>query len=202
MSPDQTKSYTEPVTGGETAGRAPVPIWLMILFFLLFYWGMVYFDQHGGWFNKDVYAPYKSDAELAVYQVPKPGGIDLALGKANYEKVCGLCHQPDGLGKPGQFPPLAGSEWALGSPNRLIRIPLLGLSGAVQVHGQPWNLAMPAMGATMSDEELSATLSYIRKSFGNNASEITADQVKAIRGQLGGRAQPLSEAELLKIPEK
>ncbi len=185
-----------------TPGRAAIPIWLIIFLFLLLYWGMVYFDQNGGWFHQEVYAPYQSVEHLINYQVPTGDGGFMGPGKANFEKNCAVCHQNDGLGKPGQFPPLAGSEWVQGTPNRFVRIPLLGLSGSISVHGQQWNSAMPAMGAAMNDEDLAATLSYIRNSFGNKADEITADQVKAIRAQIGNRSQPLTADELSKIPEK
>ncbi len=34
-----------------------MPVWVIVLLFLLFYWGMVYFDQHSGWFSPEVYTP-------------------------------------------------------------------------------------------------------------------------------------------------
>ncbi len=176
------------------AGREPVPVWLLVLFFLLLYWAMVYFDQRSGWFSPRVYAPYRSVAEVELYQPPSGGSSQ--RGKAVYENVCALCHNPDGMGKPGQAPPFAGSEWAVGSPNRMIRIPLVGLSGPVTVKRQEWNLNMPAMGAALPDDDLAAVLTYIRQSWGNKASEITPDQVKKIRSEVGNRSQPLTAAEL------
>lgn len=178
-----------------------VPVWLFFLGFVLLFWGMYYFDQRGGWFKTEVYAPYISLADLQRYQ-PPTGGIDLGRGKAVYENVCALCHNPDGAGKPNQAPPLIGSDWVTGSPNRLIRIPLAGLTGPIEVNGQPWNLAMPAMGAALSDEDLAATLSYMRQSWGNKGSEITPEMVKAIRTLLGNRSQPFTAPELLSVPEK
>ncbi len=177
------------------AGEAPVPVWVLVLLFLLLYGGMVYFDQHSGWFRPEVYAPYRSAAELALYQ-PPTGGADLSRGKAVYENLCGLCHNNDGSGKPGQAPPFVNSEWVLGSPNRMIRIPLAGLAGPVQVNGQTWNLAMPAMGAALPDDDLAAVLTYIRQSWGNKASAITPEQVKAVRTEVGNRTQPWTAAEL------
>jgi mono/diheme cytochrome c family protein len=115
--------------------------------------------------------------------------------------VCALCHNPDGAGKPNQAPPLAGAELVLGSANRLIHIPLAGLQGPLTVKGQQWNLAMPAMGAALSDEDLAAVLSYMRQSWGNKASEITPEQVAKVRQELGGRTQPYTAAELEKLPE-
>ncbi len=175
--------------------RASVPIWVFVLLLALLYWGMWYFDRRSGWFDARVYAPYRSLAELETFQ-PASSGPDLLRGKTVYENVCGLCHNNDGNGKPNQAPPFAGSEWVLGSPTRMIHIPLIGLSGSLQVKGQEWNLAMPAMGATLSDDDLAAVLTYMRQSWGNKASEVTPDMVKKVRSQVGNRAQPLSAAEL------
>ncbi len=181
------------------AERRPVPVWLIFLFFVLLYWAMVHFDEHSGWFSPQVYAPYTSVAELQVYQPAAGGSKD--RGKFVYESLaqCVLCHNTDGTGKPGQAPPLAKSEWVLGSPNRVIRIPLAGLTGPITILGQEWNLSMPAMGASLSDEDLAAVLTYIRQTWGNNASEVTPEQVKAVRAQVGNRTQPWTSAELQSV---
>jgi mono/diheme cytochrome c family protein len=180
------------------AGRRPVPVWLLVLLFLLVYWGMIEFDHRGGEFSPQVYIPYVSLADVQKYQPTAGGGLE--RGKAVYETVCALCHNTDGMGKPNQAPPFAGSEWALGSPNRMIRIPLVGLSGQLKVKDQDWNLSMPAMGATLSDEDLAAVLSYIRQSWGNKASLIAPEQVKAIRTEVGSRSQPFTAEQLNAIP--
>jgi mono/diheme cytochrome c family protein len=177
------------------ASTAPVPVWLFVLLFGLLYWAMVYFDRDSGWFSPQVYSPYRSVADLQMYQ-PPTGGVDLARGKVVYENICALCHNNDGNGKPNQAPTLVGSEWVTGNPNRLVRIPLAGLAGPISVKGENWNLAMPAMGATLSDDDLAAVLTYIRQSWGNKASEVTTEQVKAIRTQVGNRTQPWSGDEL------
>ena len=195
MSPEPQQPLPMTADAEPQAGRTAVPVWLIVLFFLLLYWGMVYFDQHSGWFNAQVYTPYRSAAELVIYQ-PPTGGPDLSRGKAVYENICGLCHNNDGSGKSGQAPPFVGSEWALGSPNRMIRIPLAGLAGPIQVNGQPWNLAMPAMGAALPDDDLAAVLTYIRQSWGNKASAITPEQVKAVRAEVGNRTQPWTADQL------
>ncbi len=177
------------------AGRTVVPVWLFVLFFVLLYWGMVYFDQRSAWADPQIYSPYHSAMELAKYQPAGLGGNE--LGKLYYDNVCALCHNPDGVGKPNQAPPFVGSEWVLGSPERMIRIPLAGLIGPVQVKGQEYNLqGMTAFGAALTDEQLAAVLTYIRQSWGNKASAITADQVKAIRTQVGNRTQPWTVTEL------
>lgn len=183
------------------AGRAPVPLWLIILFSVLLFGVMLYLDRHAGRFHPLVYAPYRNLNQ--VRQAQPAGGAErmLAQGKAVYDRACGLCHQANGLGVAGQFPPLVGSEWVTGSPGRLIRIPLHGLSGPIVVNGVTWNLAMPAMGAGLSDVELAAALTYIRQSWGNNASVITPEQVRAVREQTAGRTRPWTAAELQPIAD-
>jgi mono/diheme cytochrome c family protein len=182
---------------GARPGNAAVPVWLFFLLFVLLFWGMYYFDQRSGWFNPNVYTPYRSFADLRNYQ-PISGSGNLERGRVVYETTCALCHDNDGSGKPNQAPPLAGTEWVLGSHQRLIAIPLAGLQGPITVRGEEWNLAMPAMGAALSDEDLAAVLSYIRQAWGNDAPEITVEQVQEMREELRGRTQPFTAAELAK----
>jgi mono/diheme cytochrome c family protein len=159
--------------------------------------GAVYFDHHSGWFNKQVYAPYTSAEQLASYQ-PKSGGASiLTHGKAVYETYCGLCHGSDGLGKPGQAPELAGSEWVAKDITSLARIPLAGLNGPIQVKGRDWNLSMAPMGASLSDADLSAVLTYIRESWGNKNGAVSVDEMKAARAAISGNAP--SAADLAKM---
>jgi mono/diheme cytochrome c family protein len=185
-------------------GSASVPVWLIILLFVLLYWGMVYFDLQGAWFEPNVYAPYHSAAEVEFFQPPPPEGPNLAQGKAKFELVCGVCHGTDGLGKPNSAPPYIGSEWVQGSPNRLIRIPQQGLNGPIHVNGQSWAQvsSMAAMGAGLSDEDLANVLSYIRATWGNKAPAITPEQVHKVRGDSASHPQPWTEPELLALPKE
>jgi mono/diheme cytochrome c family protein len=199
MSPSEFIS--EPQTSAEPqTGRMIVPVWLFIVLFLLLYWGATYFDQHGGWFDSRVYTP---NPDLPIVFQPPPIGPDfMRNGQQKYEAICALCHNPDGAGKPLQAPPLAGSEWVLTEGvNRLIRIPQVGLTGPIEVKGQPWNLAMPPMGAALPDKDLADALSYIRNSWGNKASRVTVEQVKAVRAELGNRSQPYTGDEIKALPD-
>lgn len=183
MTPERAQPMLPADTAEPKAVDAAVPIGLVVLLLVLLFGGMVYFDQRGAWFKPEVYAPYASVIELQSFQ-PPTGGINLERGKVVYESVCALCHNPDGAGKPNQAPPFVGSEWVLGNPNRMMRIPLSGLNGPIKVNNVEWNLSMPAMGAALSDDDLSAVLTYIRSSWGNKASPITAAQVKAVRAEV------------------
>ena len=185
------------------ANWRPVPVWLLVVILLLVFWGMLYFDQHGGWFSQEVYGPYRSEAEVAAHQ-PVMSGPNIGHGKTVYENVCALCHNPDGEGKPNQAPPLAGSEWVVGPPNRLIRIPLYGLNGPVTVKGQQmvFPAGMLAMGAALPEDDLASVLTYMRQAWGNKGSEITAAQIKAIKTEVGNRPQAFTPEELMQLPEK
>lgn len=188
---------TEPTATGLT-----VPMWLIAAMLVLLFLGAWYFDARGGWFEAKVYEPYHSVADVARFQPRSGGDAVLLRGKVLYEQNCALCHNPDGMGKPAQAPPLAGSEWVLAAGvNRLIRIPQVGLAGPIEVKGQLWNLNMAAMGVMYPDEDLAAVLSYIRNAWGNKASVVTAEQVKKVRTELAGRSQPYAPDELKKEAE-
>lgn len=178
-----------------------VPIWLIMTLLSGLFLGAWYYDVRGGWmFNKQVYGPYKNAPE--AYLPPPPDGPDPKRGRALFEQHCAVCHNNDGGGKPGQAPPLAGSEWvnAVGV-NRLIRIPLVGLTGPIKVKGQDWNLSMVGLGGGLSDEDIANILTYIRTTWGNTGTPVPAEQVKKVRDELGNRSQQYNSAELLKLDE-
>ncbi|MEJ0089152.1 MAG: cytochrome c [Limisphaerales bacterium] len=185
-----------------TASRSHLPMWTLVVLLTLLYLGSIYFDHHSGWFDKQVYSPYGTAAELELYQPKSGAAAAAAQGRKVYESICGTCHGNDGLGKPGQAPPLAGSEWVIAKGhNRLAHIPLAGISGPLSVNGKEWNMAMAAMGAALSDADLANVLTYIRGSWGNKAGEVTADDIKGIRASLAGHSQTMTYDMLMAMPE-
>jgi mono/diheme cytochrome c family protein len=192
-----TESGPEPM-----AVRSHIPMWILLVLLALLYLGGIYFDHNSGWFDKQVYSPYANAAMLEAYQPKSGAAAARAQGKKNFEAICGTCHGVDGLGKPGQAPPLAGSEWVNAKGhNRLAHIPLAGISGTLSVAGKDWNLPMAAMGAALSDADLANVLTYIRSSWGNKAGEVTADDIKAVRASMGARPQPVTAEMLKAMPE-
>lgn len=130
----------------------------------------------------------------AVEALPKD---PIALGKKLFvDRGCVGCHQFTGMGLPGQFPPLARSEWVQGAPERPIRILLNGLQGPTQIHGQTYNNAMPAFGAALGDKEIAALLTYIRQEWGNSAAPVDSAEVAAVRAATKARTIPWTSAEL------
>jgi mono/diheme cytochrome c family protein len=115
-------------------------------------------------------------------------------GQSRYA-VCAGCHQANGQGLPGAFPPLAGSEIASAAPEIPIRIVLLGVQGPLTVKGQRFNGLMPAWGS-FSDADIAATLTYVRSQWGNSAPAVTTQQVAVVRAALNGRTRPWTGAEI------
>jgi mono/diheme cytochrome c family protein len=121
------------------------------------------------------------------------------LGKKVFVANCATCHQLNGLGVPGQFPPLAGSEWAQGDEQRIIRIVLNGLSGPITVEGKEYNNVMTAVGATLKDEQIANVLSYVRQEWGNKAPDVEPETVSKVRAETASRTTAWTAAELKKI---
>ena len=107
--------------------------------------------------------------------------MQIEKGKQVYMGLCFACHQPDGKGLPGAFPPLAGSDFLKADRDRAVRIVLKGLTGPVTVNGQTINRAMPPQEAVLTDAQIADVLTYVTNSWGNSGEVFRADQVKAIR---------------------
>ena len=114
------------------------------------------------------------------------GSLDelMAAGKGIYEANCGACHQPNGKGLSGAFPPLAESDYLLRDREDVLAVALFGLSGPITVNDQEYNGVMPSM-AHLKDEDLAAALTYVFNSWGNSLAAVTPAEVTALRDKLG-----------------
>lgn len=105
----------------------------------------------------------------------------LQLGAALYEKHCVECHKASGAGEPPHFPALAGNRAVvLNQPTNAIRAVLHG-GFPPSTQGNPRPFGMPPFGAVLSDQEVAALLSFIRNSWGNQASMVSSEQVNRLR---------------------
>lgn len=104
-------------------------------------------------------------------------------GKQVYMSLCFACHQADGNGLPGAFPPLAKSDYMLADRDRAIRVVLKGLTGPVTVNGKTINSVMPPQEAVLTDAQIADVLTYVFNAWGNTGDAFTTDQVKAMRNQ-------------------
>ena len=123
-----------------------------------------------------------------------------SAGENIYEMACLPCHQPEGKGLPGVYPPLAGSDWVRGDTTRIIKVVLHGLTGPVTVAGQNYghtsaSVPMPAMGG-LTDEQIADVLTFVRSTYGQQAPPVTAADVKAVRAATVVRQTPWTAAEL------
>jgi cytochrome c oxidase cbb3-type subunit 2 len=147
--------------------------------------------------KEDDHGEYHSDVNASAAALPKWLSDQIASGKEIYMKaapgggMCFTCHQSTGLGLPGQFPPLAGSEWVLGDKPTLIKIAMFGLMGPVKVKGTVYTLAMPPPGippGALTDQQIADVLTYVRNDWGNSASSVSSAEVATVRSTVAGRA--------------
>ena len=191
------REQSEPHSGAE-----PLPLWLLAVFFSVIFWAGLYLAYNSGGFRADVFDPVRTAG--AAGEAAQSGPVDpKIIGKRVFTQNCIVCHQPTGLGIPGQFPPLTGSEWVLSrdwhGDNHLVKILLNGLQGPVLVKGNTFNNAMPTW-SMLTDDQMAAVLTYIRSEWGNAAAPIPAGYVKAIRAKTAGRTEPWKSKDLQDIP--
>ncbi len=142
--------------------------------------------------------------EEAIVTNLKGAERDLFIkGKEIYarEGFCSTCHQADGAGLSASgFPPLAGTQWVNGNEERLIKVVLKGLQGPIEVLDKeyPGQVPMTPFAGMLKDDEVAAVLTYVRNSFGNNASAISPDKVKEVRAAVKDKTGFYAPEELLK----
>lgn len=185
-------------------GFSPMPLFLLGIISAMILVCAIYMVHYRGDFDPLVY-DHRFDAEAAKGASSGPVVLTpeqiLASGKRLYT-TCAACHQANGGGVPGVYPPLAASEWVTGSEERLIRVLLHGLAGPIQVKGNTYNGLMPAFGKVpgggynWTNERIAHVLSYIRHDWGNDASFITKEQVDAVFQAEAARSKPWTQDEL------
>jgi nitrite reductase (NO-forming) len=105
----------------------------------------------------------------------------IAAGKALYAGTCSVCHQNDGAGLAGVFPPLAQSDWLVNlGAEELVLVVLNGLTGPVTVNGREYDSVMPPM-SQLTDDEIAYILTYIQNSWGNPGAQIDTQTVAEVR---------------------
>lgn len=95
-----------------------------------------------------------------------------ASGKSLFLKNCSACHQADGRGVPDVFPALAGNAFVQGGERDVVSVLLTGRNG------------MPNFSRRLTDQDMGLVLNYVRSAWGNRGTEITSEQVTALRSEL------------------
>ena len=115
-------------------------------------------------------------------------------GKTVYTTLCVACHNENGEGREKLGPSLVGAALALSQPSRADAILINGKEGPVGL--------MPPLGTTLSDDQIAGVLTFVRRSWGNQASAVEPAAVAGVRKQTTGRTRPWTEKELLELGGK
>lgn len=159
------------------------------------------YPQLASWFAWPGHEP-ESDESVATDRRPltRKEKELFARGRQVYLTSCVACHGNDGRGMKLLAPPLAGSDWVLGSEERLARILFHGLTGPITVSGKTYTAPevqplMPPL-ATLDNGDTAAVLTYIRREWGNDADPVSTKRISRLRIEAQGRAVPWTEQEL------
>ncbi len=171
--PAQARENADPVERSK-----PIPLFVAALTTVMVLFGAAYllFSES---FGPSELGDRRTIADLSGAPAASAAGgaVD---GKVIFASNCAACHQAEGQGLPGVFPPLAGSEWVIGDPRTLAHILVFGVNGEIQVKGNVYNGSMPAF-AQLNDAELAAVASYIRSNWTNQAPAVNADVIALTR---------------------
>ncbi|MBV8355851.1 MAG: cytochrome b N-terminal domain-containing protein, partial [Candidatus Eremiobacteraeota bacterium] len=146
-------------------------------------------------------APGGEDAKrlAALYANPPPAGAAgtgtqagtgaglapadvMAKGQKVYTTNCVSCHGASGQGIPGAFPPLAGNAAVTAAdPKEIIHTVEFGRSGPLTVGTSTFNGQMPAWNTQLKPDEVAATITFIRNSWGNKGSPVTVKDLAAVK---------------------
>ena len=188
-------------------GREPLSLWLIAIYGLAVFFGGAYLGRYAGNFSGDG-LDYLGGAPRVATKTGGNAGAEQAAeltpaekGKKIFSANCATCHQANGLGVAGQYPPLAGSEIVNGGARRPAMIVLKGLQGPLTIKGQHYGTAvMQPWEKTLNDEKIADVLTYIRQEWGNTAGPVSKEGISALRKELASRTESWTEPDILAIP--
>ncbi len=127
--------------------------------------------------NSQEYAAIGNVSISANQPKPQPKQDE---GKDVYLRHCMSCHQKNGSGVPGMYPPLQKSNWINGDKKKIINVVLNGLEGEIEVNGEVFSQTMPKQNY-LTNKQVAQVLSYLRKNFGNQADSVKVKDVMEVR---------------------
>ncbi|MDM0010777.1 cytochrome c [Variovorax sp. J22G73] len=136
------------------------------------------------------YGDRRTLADLRGTRAAQVGGAKLDGGQL-FTTHCAACHQPNGQGLPGVFPPLDGSEWVRAQGRVIANILLHGVTGPLTVKGQNYSGSMPSF-ARLSDDELAAVASHVRGAWSNKALAVEVEIFATERKTSASRTLPFA----------
>ncbi|HZV99816.1 MAG TPA: cytochrome c [Methylophilaceae bacterium] len=187
----------------------PGPRWFYFFTVAALVIGSFYLGRHMGEFSLATHIGYLPPGVQAAAVTAAANGAagekakPEVSGAAIFTSKCSACHQADGKGVPGAFPPLVASPFVLGDPVVTINIILHGLQGQIDVGGQTYNGLMPPWADQLSDAEIAAVVTHIRGNLGSNkASAVDEALVAKTRQQYADRKTPWTADELSQAAKK
>ena len=129
--------------------------------------------------------PLEHQAEVAQGSARQ---ADLAKGRELFLQNCAACHQLEGQGLPGAFPPLAGSDFIARNPAAVLEVTVKGRQGKMVVNGAEYDNVMPAM-SYLGDEDLARIITYVLNSWGNPGGSVSLAEVRDYRAKTGLEAK-------------
>ena len=178
-------------------GQEPAPLWVFVTAMVAMIFGGGYAGAYIDPYHNAPVDPRGPGIETG----PPLNPFEAAMKRgATTFNNCQGCHQATGMGQPGTYPPLAGSDWVKGGTERIARIAMFGLAGPVTVNGVNYNNVM--VPPVLTDGEIADVLTYVRNSWGNQAPMVTKDMVKKVRAAVTGHAGPWQAGDLEPFAEK
>ncbi|HEX8807214.1 MAG TPA: cytochrome c [Candidatus Aquilonibacter sp.] len=107
--------------------------------------------------------------------------VSASNGERIYNQNCASCHQTNGKGVPGTFPPLAGNPTVTGFDVHVIHIVKFGLTGRTTVDGTDYNGMMPAWSQSLSNADIASVITFIRQAWGNRARPVSEARVASVQ---------------------
>ena len=135
--------------------------------------------------------PGKSGMATAAAALSAADQTRFNAGQEIYKNLCEGCHGADGREQPGATPTIAGAPSVIGNTGIPIRVLLHGKEGPIGL--------MPAHGETLSDGEIAAVLTFLRRAWGQTASPIDPAEVQQVRAATAGRTRAWTPEELAQI---
>lgn len=184
-------------------GNERVPVWMFLVFIGLAMWGGWYVSEFDGEFRSDI---YDGPDAFRVTDYSQPGSPKKPLDPEKLGKrvfnTCITCHQANGEGIVGKYPPLNQSEWVQGDDRILARILLNGLDGPIEVRGQKFNNQMPAW-KQLSDYDIAAVLTHVRQSWDNDLPSVAPSTITAVREEIASETAAFKPEDLkaMELPE-
>ena len=187
-------------------GREPTPRLMWAVIAAALFWGGWYLGRHSGEFGLATHVAFGDQRHGSATDVaPKTSGAiadPIVVGRNVFAKNCEACHQENGAGIPGAFPPVVGSEWVTGPAETVVRILLNGLHETITVAGATYNGVMPAWRDVLTDQEIAAVATYMRQLPPNASPPVDPELVAKLREATASRNTPWTESELKANPAR